>query len=131
MGRSLKSRGPPVRHGACRAVNEFRSRDWATRVLFAAATSCRSSMATRCGSRKSVLPESPWWQTGRSGKDRNEHVHNLRLWQRGHELEHRHADGTVHTHWHLHESGDRNAPLGMAHAHKHADGTWHTHVHDG
>jgi hydrogenase nickel incorporation protein HypB len=48
-----------------------------------------------------------------------------------HELEHQHADGTVHTHWHLHEGGDRNAPLGMAHAHKHAGDTWHTHVHDG
>ncbi len=48
-----------------------------------------------------------------------------------HELEHRHVDGPVHTHWHLHEGGHQNAPLGMAHAHRHADGTWHSHVHDG
>ena len=48
-----------------------------------------------------------------------------------HGREHRHEDGTVHTHWHRHEAGDAHAAPGIAHAHQHADGTWHSHVHGG
>ena len=48
-----------------------------------------------------------------------------------HSVEHRHVDGTVHTHWRAHEAGHQNAFAATAHAHRHADGTWHRHSHDG
>ena len=48
-----------------------------------------------------------------------------------HGNEHRHEDGTVHTHWHRHEGGRAHAPAGVTHAHQHVEGTWHSHVHGG
>ena len=46
-------------------------------------------------------------------------------------VEHQHADGTIHTHWHVHDTDHRNAFAGTTHAHRHADGAWHHHAHDG
>src|ERR1019366_3169551 len=143
MARSSKSRGPPVRPGACRAVNGFRSRNLAARVLVAAATSCRSSRATRCGSRKWALPDAAVATDGSERREMNmcttcgcgdgeTRVDGVIIANPGDQQhEHRPADGTVQTHWHRHEGGHLHAPAGAVHAHRHADGIWHSHVHDG
>jgi hydrogenase nickel incorporation protein HypB len=46
-----------------------------------------------------------------------------------HLQEHRHDDGTTHTHWHGREEGHSRVLAPAAAPHQHADGTWHSHDH--